>query len=244
MCISDPITDESDAAVKTSPAFRRWAVPKNRIDLKLCGNYSPVWSRMCFRMTGRMVDCSTLMMRWPPLSKLDQPRARNVGGREFGVVVELQGVVFGMEYRRSGLGSRQSSRSASSALLSKRRTGGPQRNWVHIVDHWSTNSRCSGVRPAMTASLAPMSPMSCLLNSLVITPVKRVVPEDGHQHLAFFVRLRLVLRGSRCDTHRKMRVSDDTRSGCNTAKSRAEGPPWDRATTATFLIPNRSSKYA
>jgi len=41
--------------------------PLNCIDHRLCGNYSLMWSRMCFCMTVRMVDCSTLMRRWPPL---------------------------------------------------------------------------------------------------------------------------------------------------------------------------------
>jgi hypothetical protein len=34
------------------------------------GNYSLMWSRMCFCMIVRMVDCSTAMRRWPPLWKL------------------------------------------------------------------------------------------------------------------------------------------------------------------------------
>ncbi len=66
---ASPAGEPSRVRRSQSGVCAYWVVPKNRFDHGLYGNYSLMWSRMCFCMTVRMVDCSTLMRRWPPLSK-------------------------------------------------------------------------------------------------------------------------------------------------------------------------------
>ena len=94
-----------------------------------------------------------------------QPRPRDRGGRELGVAVALQRVVPGVDDQRRHANGRDPVVGHRRRVV-EHRARRSLRHRVHVVDQAIDQARCAGVRPATTASGAPMSPIKRRLNAL------------------------------------------------------------------------------